>query len=111
MVTLVCLHNELNINDMDNKKLINCYKFLKQICAILNFKEEEEEEEKNNEENNNGNNGNEKGDFDTKIKIAFGTIESYANKVMNKYANLIKKDEDLTKKFKKLKALIRTNAS
>ena len=111
MVTLVCLHNELNINDMDNKKLINCYKFLKQICAILNFKEEEEEEEKNNEENNNGNNGNEKGDFDTKIKIAFGTIESYANKVMSKYANLIKKDEDLTKKFKKLKVLIRTNAS
>jgi hypothetical protein len=112
MVTLVCLHNELNINDMDNKKLINCYKFLKQICAILNFKEEEEEEEKkNNEENNNGNNGNEKGDFDTKIKIAFGTIESYTNKVMSKYANLIKKDEDLSKKFKKLKVLIRTNAS
>ena len=77
----------------------------------MNFKEEEEEEEKNNEENNNGNNGNEKGDFDTKIKIAFGTIESYTNKVMSKYANLIKKDEDLTKKFKKLKALIRTNAS
>ena len=114
MITLVCLNNELNMNDMDSKKLTNFYKFLKQICAILNFKEEEEEEEeeeKNNEVEKNGKNGKEKGDYDTKIKIAFVAIESYSNKIMNKYSNIIKKDEDLAKKFKKLKTLISTSAS
>ena len=73
--------------------------------------EEEEEEEKNNEDEKNGKNGKEKGDYDTKIKIAFVAIESYSNKIMNKYSNIIKKDEDLEKKLKKLKTLISTSAS
>ena len=103
MITLICLHNELNLNDMDSKKLINFYKFLKQICIIISCKEEEKN---NNDAENNG-----KGsvDLDTKIKIAFNTIEVFVNKIVNKYSNLIKKDEDLTKKFKKLKLTITNN--
>jgi hypothetical protein len=107
MVTLICLHNELNLNDMDNKKLVNFYKFLKQICIIISCKEEE----KNNNDNDNEaeNNGKSLVDLDTKIKIAFNTIEVFVNKIVNKYSNLIKKDEDLTKKFKKLKLTITNN--
>ena len=105
MVTLICLHNELNLNDMDNKKLINFYKFLKQICIIISCKEEE----KNNNDNDTENNGKALVDLDTKIKIAFNTIEVFVNKIVNKYSNLIKKDEDLTKKFKKLKLTITNN--
>ena len=104
MVTLICLHNELNINDMDNKQLINFYKFMKQICLLINIKEED----KNNEDDA-AHNGKVTADLDTKIKICFNSIEVFVNKIVNKYSNLIKKDEDLTKKFKKLKSIINTN--
>ena len=104
MITLICLHNELNLNDMDNKKLINFYKFLKQICFLINYKEEEK---KNNDDP--ANNGKGSVDLETKVKIAFNTIEVFVNKIVNKYSNLIKKDDDLTKKFKKLKSIITNN--
>ena len=45
----------------------------------------------------------------TKIKIAFNTIEVYVNKVINKYSSLIKKEDELSKKFKKLKTMITNN--
>ena len=101
MVTLICLHNELSMSDMDNKKLINFYKFIKQICILINDKDEDEEKK-----DNTVNNGKPNADLDTKIKIAFNSIEVFVNKVVNKYTNLIKKDEDLSKKFKKLKTMI-----
>ena len=110
MVTLICLKNELNFNDMDKKQLLNFYKFVKQICLVLQNKEDndnDEEKKKENNENNNMNNGKEEDDLDTKIKIAFTTIESYFNKTNKKYSGLIKKDEDLNKKFKKLKQIIK----
>ena len=53
------------------------------------------------------NNGKGKDDLDTKVKITFGTIETYYNKISKKYSNIIKKDEDLNKKFKKLKQIIK----
>ena len=53
------------------------------------------------------NNGKEEDDLETKIKIAYGTIENYANKINKRYYNLIKKEEDLNKKFKKLKQIIK----
>ena len=102
MVTLICLHNELNLNDMDNKKLVNFYKFMKQICLLINIKEEEKKDEA-------ANNGKSTTDLDTKIKIAFNSIEVYVNKIVNRYSNLIKKDDDLSKKFKKLKTMISNN--
>jgi hypothetical protein len=42
MVTLVCLHKESNLADMDNKKLTNFYKFMKQIFTLINVKAEEQ---------------------------------------------------------------------
>ncbi len=105
MVTLICLHNELNFKDMDKKMLTNFYKFVKQICLVLSNKEDNEEKIKN--DNDNMNNGKEEDDLETKIKIAYGTIENYANKINKRYYNLIKKDEDLNKKFKKLKQIIK----
>ena len=103
MVTLVCLHNELNLADMDSKKLTNFYKFMKQICTLINVKDEEQKGD------DAANNGKTNADLDTKIKIAFNSIEVYVNKVVNKYSNLIKKDDELTKKFKKLKTIITNN--
>jgi len=103
LVTLICLNNELNYHDIDKKQLLNYYKFIKQICLVLQNKEDDEE--KNNE--NNMNNGKGKDDLDTKVKITFGTIETYYNKISKKYSNIIKKDEDLNKKFKKLKQIIK----
>ena len=103
MVTLICLHNELNMADMDNKKLTNFYKFMKQICTLINVKDEEQKGD------DAANNGKTNADLDTKIKIAFNSIEVYVNKVVNKYSNLIKKDDELTKKFKKLKTIISNN--
>ena len=82
--------------------------FLKQICILVNNKEEEEEEEEKKPDEA-ANNGKPSADLDTKIKIAFNTIDTYVNKILNKYPNVIKKDEDLTKKFKKLKGLIANN--
>ena len=106
MVTLICLHNELNYNDIDKKTLLNFYKFIKQIIIVLQNKEDDEE--KNKEKNDNDkNNGKEEDDLDTKIKISFSTIETYFNKISKKYSNIIKKDEDLNKKFKKLKQIIK----
>ena len=104
MVTLICLNNELNYNEIDKKELLNFYKFIKQICLTLQNKEEENEENINEKKENNGK---EEDDLDTKINIAFSTIETYSNKISKKYSNLIKKDEDLNKKFKKLKQIIK----
>ena len=105
MVTIICLHNELNYNDMDKKKLLNFYKFIKQICLVLQNKDDDEDEENKKEKKEN--NGKEEDDLDTKIKIGYSTIETYFNKINKKYSNLIKKDEDLSKKFKKLKQTIK----
>ena len=106
MVTIVCLHNELSYSDMDKKKLMNFYKFIKQICLVLQNKEEDDDEEENKKEKKE-NNGKEEDDLDTKIKICYSTIETFFNKINKKYSNLIKKDEDLNKKFKKLKQTIK----
>jgi chaperonin cofactor prefoldin len=46
-------------------------------------------------------------DLDTKVKITFGTIENYFDRINKKYSSLIKKDEDLNRKFKKLKQIIK----
>ena len=105
MVTLICLNNELNFNDMDKRKLINFYKFIKQICLNLQNKGEEDDEDNIKEKKEN--NGKEEDDLDTKINIAFSTIETFSNKIAKKYSNLIKNDEDLNKKFKKLKQIIK----
>ena len=105
MVTIVCLHNELSYSDMDKKKLMNFYKFIKQICLVLQNKEDDDEEENKKEKKEN--NGKEEDDLDTKIKICYSTIETFFNKINKKYSNLIKKDEDLNKKFKKLKQTIK----
>ena len=80
---------------MNNKKLTNFYKFMKQIFTLINVKDEEQKRD------NAANNGKTNADLDIKIKIAFNSIEVYVNKVVNKYSNLIKKDDELTKKFKK----------
>ena len=103
MVTFICLKNELNYNEINKKQLLNWYKFIKQICLVLQNKEDDDE--KNN--GNNMNNGKGEDDLDTKINITFGEIEHYFNKINKKYSTLIKDDEDLNKKFKKLKLIIK----
>ena len=102
LVTLICLNNELNYNDIGKKQLLNYYKFTKQICLVLQNKEDDEEKKLG----NNMNNGKkEDDDLDTKVKITFGTIENYFDRINKKYSSLIKKDEDLNRKFKKLKQI------
>ena len=103
MVEFICLNNEINYNEINKKQLLNWYKFIKQICLVLQNKEDDEEKNIENDMNN----GKGEDDLDKKINITFGEIENYFNKINNKYSTLIKDDEDLNKKFKKLKLIIK----
>ena len=103
MVEFICLNNEINYNEINKKQLLNWYKFIKQICLVLQNKEDDEEKNIENDMNN----GKGEDDLDKKINITFGEIENYFNKINNKYSTLITNDEDLNKKFKKLKLIIK----
>ena len=103
MIAFICLNNEINYNEINKKQLLNWYKFIKQICLVLQNKEDDEEKNIENDMNN----GKGEDDLDKKINITFGEIENYFNKINNKYSTLIKDDEDLNKKFKKLKLIIK----
>ena len=103
MIAFICLNNEINYNEINKKQLLNWYKFIKQMCLVLQNKEDDEEKNIENDMNN----GKGEDDLDKKINITFGEIENYFNKINNKYSTLIKDDEDLNKKFKKLKLIIK----
>ena len=95
MVTTICLDDQTHLVDIDKKSLLNLYKFCKQICIILNFNS-----------NNPNNYGYNKKDNDAKINLAFRTLDSYINKIITNSTDKIKNDEDLNKKYDKLKIMI-----
>ena len=86
-ISLICLSNlVLNSDDFDKRLLINYFKFLKQICIIINNNNTAITLEQN--------------------KSAVSTIETYINNSIGKYLKMISKDEELNKKYEKVKTLL-----
>ena len=98
LTTLTCLNDELFIDKIDKMMYNNFYKFCKQICVVMNQNEDqnEDEEEVNNE------------DFKTKKHIAFETMENYVAATKKRNIKFFEEDEELTKKYSKLAAIIRS---
>ena len=102
MISVICLSVMISTNEFNKRFLINYFKFCKQICLIIT-----------NNNNNNSKNGfvNVNSNLNEQSKKALSTLETYINNSMGKYMEQIREDQELNKKYEKIKGLLASSSN